>query len=297
MIITALIGYPTDHSISPYLFNYFASKYNLEYSHVKFNVYPDYNNSNLKKAVEGIRALNIKGANITLPYKKDIMKYLDKIHPDAKRIGAVNTIINKNGCLEGYNTDWYGAIKSIEKGLKRKIDKSDQVVIFGTGGASRAVIYGLLKYTNKVTVVYRVPLSKRTESLLIDYKKKVRFLNYNDNIEESINQGSIICNTTSEGMIPNINKSVLNAKILENCAKKSNFSKKLFFDVVFNPYKTVFLKNAELYGAKIQTGITMMVYQGKVAFELWTGKRVSQKSLKYIEAKLSKLLKKCDYNY
>jgi len=200
MIITALIGYPTDHSISPHLFNYFASKHNLEYSHVKFNIYPDSNNLNLKKAVEGIRALNIKGANITLPYKKDIMKYLDKIHPDAKKIGAVNTIVNKNGCLEGYNTEYYGAIKSIERGLKRKIDKSDQIVIFGTGGASRAVIQGILKYTNKVTVVYRLPLSKKTESLLIDYKKKVRFLNYNDDLEELINHASIVCNATPVGM-------------------------------------------------------------------------------------------------
>lgn len=290
MIVTALIGYPTDHSISPYLFNYFASKHNLEYSHVKLNICPDSANLNLRKAVEGIRVLNIKGVNVTLPYKKDIMKYLDKIDNDAEKIGAVNTIVNKNGFLEGCNTDCYGAIKSIEIGLKRKINKNDQIVIFGTGGAARAVIHGVLKNTNKVTVVYKLPISKRTKSLFKDYKKRIHFLSHNDDIRTPICQASIICNATSVGMIPNKHNSVIKTEIIKNCSKKSDFSNKLFFDVVFNPYKTAFLKNAEMFGAEIQPGITMMIYQGTIAFKLWTGKNVTQKSVREVEPRLIKIL-------
>ena len=139
MIVTGLIGYPTDHSISPMLFNTFAKTKNLEYSHVKLNVFP--RRGNLKKAIDGLVALGLKGVNVTIPYKMDILKYVDKISNEAKNIGAINTIVNRSGILYGYNTDSYGAIMAIENSLSRKLNKRDRVFVIGTGGASRAIVY------------------------------------------------------------------------------------------------------------------------------------------------------------
>lgn len=277
MITTGLIGYPTEHSISPMLFNYFAKINKIEYSHVKLTVLPK--RGNLKRAIEGLRALNIKGVNITLPYKMKVVEYVDSIDSEAKKIGAINTIVNNNGKLRGYNTDSYGAIKAMEISLGRNLNKKDNILIIGSGGASRALIYGFMQKGCGIKVAYRLPKSIRTKDISIKYKNQLSIFPINAFLYKKIADASIICNATNLGMWPKINDLPINEKQLLKAKKMSSFSNKLFFDVIFNPYETKFLKIAKKMGAKVQGGLDMMIYQGVLAFKLWTGYDIDNKKL------------------
>lgn len=288
MVITGLIGYPTDQSISPALYGFFADEYSLEYSHLKLNVLPG--NGALKKTINSLKVLNFKGFKVTIPYKLAVIKYLDEIRQDAVNIGAVNTVVNNDGKLIGYNTDWYAGVKAIEYILKRKIHKTDRVLIIGSGGVARALAFGVLKYTQHVAVIYRYPVSLKTKSFLRDFKNQVNFITYSDKVSAAIAASNIICNATSVGMWPNQTNMPVNETDLLQASKRSDFSGKLFFDVIFNPQETLFLKTAKRLGAKIQGGLDMMLFQGVVAFKLWTGKTIPEKTVVEIREKLARLL-------
>lgn len=285
MIITALIGQPTSHSVSPELFALYAKEFNLDYSHLKIDVEP----KNLSASIQALKKLNFSGLNVTLPYKGKIMKYVDIVDPEARAIGAINTIVNKGGKLYGYNTDSYGAITSIKQWGNNIKDK--KVLVFGTGGASRALVFGLLKEGALVTIAFRKPKSIRTKSMFRDFKNRVSFIENNKTgLFKNIINSDIVCNATSCGMNPESDQSPLSAEVFKLLAKSSDFSKKLFFDVIFNPYQTMFLKNAHKFNANIQGGTEMMIYQGVRAFELWTGYKVSQKTIDLSKIILKKRL-------
>jgi len=256
------------------MFNYLAKSVNLNYSHVKFKV-SSQNKNNLKIAIQALRVLNIRGANITSPYKREVMKYLDKIDKHAKLIGAVNTIVNKNGKLIGYNTDSYGAIQAIEKHL-RKIKSSDYVVIFGAGGAARAIIFEICKRTKNVVVINRS--YNRIKKLKSDFRKfNFRILPLtNENITNEVIKANFVINATSVGMFPNNKDCLISPYLFYKINKYSSLKDKLFFDVIFNPYLTKFLLIPKEYGAKVCSGLFMMIYQGIKAFELWTNKDIAQ---------------------
>lgn len=277
MIITGLIGYPVEHSISPVLFNYFAKKTKQEYAHIKLNISPKRNN--LKNALLGLKALNMRGANITLPFKTEIIPFIEKLDQEAAEIGAVNTIVNRDNKFIGYNTDCIGAISAIEKGKKRVLGKRDKCLVFGTGGAARAVVYGLLKRNCLVKVAYRTPVSFRTKALKKQYGQKIEFVSLKDHIEEEIAWANIIINTTPCGMVPDVKSTVIDEKVFIKSSRISSFKEKLFFDAVFNPQETKFLKIGKKLGASTQGGLYMMIYQGVEAFKLWTGKRVKKEIL------------------
>ena len=285
MIITALYGKPTEHSVSPQLFSFYAKHFRLEYSHLKIDI----KKAELENAIKSVRLLKFAGVNITLPYKQDVIAYLDKLDSTSKQLGAVNTIVNKNGILIGYNTDWYGAVKQIETLLSRKISNSDKALVIGTGGAARAVIFGLLKYTSNITVMYRNPASVRTISIKKSFLNKVKFLKIeSDKIAIHLNKANIIFNTTSCGMKPNYNDSIFSKEFFMQNKKLING--KYFFDSIFNPKKTKFLTLAENNGAKVLGGIDWMVYQGVKAFQLWTGKKIPIKLIKPAKNILERLL-------
>lgn len=286
MILTALIGHPTKHSTSPILFSLYASEFDLDYSHLKIDV----TSENLKKAIFALKTLNFYGLNVTLPHKIAVIKHLDYIDINAKKIGAVNTIVNRNGKLYGYNTDSYGAMTSIKDHKSISFKKA---VVLGTGGAARALISGLLENKATVNVVYRNPISTRTKSVFKDYCNKVKFFDYQDpKLINLISESTIICNATPCGMSPLSNRSPINKNILKRVSQTSNFSEKLFFDTIFNPYETQFLKDAKKLGADIQGGTEMMIYQGIKAFELWTGKQVSKNTIDKAKIVLKKQLVK-----
>ena len=256
--VVGLIGHPVEHSFSPPMHNAAFNKLNMDYVYTAFDVNPN----DLKTAIVGADALNIKGFNVTIPHKIEVMKYLNEIDEVAKLIGAVNTIDFKN--LKGYNTDGIGAIKAIEEVTNVK---NKNVVIAGAGGASRAISFYLAKYgADHLTILNRnVDKAQKLANDVLDS-------GLIDNVEsDSINNmnlddADILINTTPVGMHPNVDDVPI--------AQAGDMHDDLVvFDAVYNPNETGLLKQAIEAGAKPVYGIKMLLYQGAESFEIWTGKK------------------------
>lgn len=289
--ITCLIGDPVEHSVSDVMFQYFAKLVGIKnYSHLKFRINST-NPENLKTALNGISVFGIAGANITLPYKESAIKYLNVIDRTVSLVGAVNTVVNKKGKIIGYNTDGYGALKAIETKL-RPIKNSDTVLIFGAGGAARAIIGSLPKISCLTLLVRSSDLSKakklKEDFAHGDLKMEIELLT-DKNIVSTIRGANLVINTTPVGMYPKSSSSLISKEHLGNVGR-SAIKNIVFFDAVFNPFETRFLKLAKQYGAKTCPGIYMMIYQGIKAFELWTGKTVSGKNTENISRLLQKTI-------
>ena len=256
--IVGLIGHPVEHSFSPPMHNAAFDALGMDYAYVAFDVNP----AELQKAIEGARSLNIKGFNVTIPHKIDVMKYLDEIDDVARLIGAVNTIDFKN--LKGYNTDGIGAVRAIEEVISIK---NKNVVIAGAGGASRAISFYIAKYgADSLTILNRNV--DKAQSLAGDVSNSGLI---GDVKSDSINEinayladADILVDTTPLGMHPHINDQPI--------ATAENMHDELVvFDAVYNPNETVLLKQAIEAGAKPVYGIKMLLYQGAESFKIWTG--------------------------
>ena len=276
--ITCLFGDPVAQSVSPYMYAHFARKAGIEYyTHLKIRV-PKGNKGALRKAIQAAKTLSFAGINITVPYKMEAIRYLDGVDSRAKKTGAVNAILPREGKLFGYNTDGIGALSAIGNKL-RKITKKDKVVVFGAGGAARAVVDAILPITSYITILQR----KEDFHLAKSLKKSmdgVGILPLSDeNVVKSVAVANFILNATSVCMIPNTTDSIISDKLFSEINRASPLRKKFFFDSVYNPYTTKFLALAKKYGAKVCQGLYMMAYQGAASFELWTGKKVSKKDV------------------
>ena len=289
--ITCLIGDPIEHSVSDVMFQYFAKLAGIKnYSHLKFKI-DRTNPENLKTALKGISVFGIAGANITLPYKESSIKYLDIVDKTVNSVGAVNTIVNKKGEIAGYNTDGQGALKAIETKL-RPIKNPDIVVIFGAGGTARAII-GVLPKISYLTLFVRSSDLNKAKKLKEDFvhrdlKMEIKLLT-DKNIVSTIMDANLVINATPVGMYPKNNNSLISKKHLDSVGR-SAIKNIVFFDAVFNPFETKFLKLAKQYGAKTCPGLYMMIYQGIKAFELWTGGVVSEKNTGNISRLLQKTI-------
>ena len=256
--IVGLIGHPVEHSFSPPMHNAAFEKLGMDYAYVAFDVEPQ----NLKSAIDGAKSLGIRGLNVTIPHKIEVMQYLDEIDEVAGMIGAVNTIDFKD--MKGYNTDGIGAVRAIEEVTSIK-DKN--VVIAGAGGASRAISFYIAKYgASRLTILNRnVEKAQKLASdvsnsgLIGDVKA--------DSISEIasiLDDADILINTTPVGMHPNVND--------EPIASASDMHEDLVvFDAVYNPNETGLLKEAVKAGAEPVFGIKMLLYQGAESFRIWTG--------------------------
>ena len=257
--IVALIGHPVEHSFSPPMHNRAFEKLNMDYAYVAFDVEP----ANLKSAIEGAKALNIKGFNVTIPHKISVMEFLDEIDEVASLIGAVNTIDFKN--MKGYNTDGIGAVKAIEEVTSIK---GKNVVIAGAGGASRAISFYIAKYgADTMTILNRNPL--KAQNLASDVSNSGLIGEVKSDSISEINaylaDADILIDTTPVGMHPNVDD--------EPIATSQNMHEDLVvFDAVYNPNETVLLKEAIKAGAKPVYGINMLLYQGAESFKIWTGR-------------------------
>lgn len=256
--IVGLIGHPVEHSFSPPMHNAAFQALGMDYAYVAFDVNP----SDVKSAICGGNALNIKGFNVTIPHKIEVMKYLEELDEVASLIGAVNTIDFKN--LKGYNTDGIGAIKAIEEVTSVK---NKNVVVSGAGGASRAISFYLAKYGVESLTILNRNVDK-AQSLAGDVSSSGLIENVNaDSISEINNclkDADILVDTTPLGMDPYIDD--------EPIAKAENMHEDLVvFDAVYNPNETVLLKEAIKAGAKPVYGIKMLLYQGAESFKIWTG--------------------------
>ena len=267
-----IIGNPIEHSMSVTMHNAAIQNLGIDYLYVAFNVFP----IDLPNAINGFRSLNIKGASVTIPHKISAMKYLDKIEPMAKNIGAINTIKNDNGILIGRNTDGEGFLKSIkESGYNLKNKK---IVLFGAGGAARACAFYLAKEVNKITIINRsnTGMNDLISKLKANYKISIKGINLSksEDIKKEIKESDMIVNTTPVGMYPNVNESPV---------KQSWMHPNLFVvDIIYSPIQTKLLQEASSIGCNVLSGVDMLVNQGIIAFEWWTGVSPDKKLMKQV---------------
>ncbi len=257
--IVGLIGHPVEHSFSPPMHNAAFDALNMDYAYVAFDVNPN----DLKSAIEGAESLNIKGFNVTIPHKVDVMQYLDELDEVARLIGAVNTIDFKN--LKGYNTDGIGAVKAIEEVTSIK---NKNVVVAGAGGASRAISFYIAKYgAESLTILNRNEV--KVESLASDVSDsgligEVAYDSINA-IGNYMEGADVLIDTTPLGMHPNISdEPIVKADMMDEDL--------VVFDAVYNPNETVLIKEVIKANAKPVYGIKMLLYQGAESFKIWTGK-------------------------
>ncbi|MBO6109762.1 MAG: shikimate dehydrogenase [Methanobrevibacter sp.] len=253
--IVGLIGHPVEHSFSPPMHNAAFKVLNMDWAYVAFDVNP----SNLNSAIEGAESLGIKGFNVTIPHKIEVMKYLDEIDEVASLIDAVNTIDFKN--MKGYNTDGIGAVKAIEEATSIKNRK---VVVAGAGGASRAISFYIAKYgAESLTILNRnVEKAQRLadDINLIDEVKADSI----KNIKNHVADADILIDTTPVGMHPNVDDDAI-------VSAEDMHEDLVVFDAVYNPNQTSLIKEAIKANAKPVYGIKMLLYQGAESFRIWTG--------------------------
>jgi shikimate dehydrogenase len=254
--IVGLIGDPVSHSISPEMHNAAFSHLNLDYCYVPFPVKPDM----LGQAVDGLRALNVVGANVTVPHKERILPLLDEISPEAAAIEAVNTIANVRGKLVGHNTDGRGFMRSLEdSGIKTK---QKNILIIGAGGAARAIGYYLCQEC-KALYIYNRTLARaeRLRQHLTAIRANVFSVDdgsfYKPSFLPAMN---IIINATPLGLLPD-DPLPINPALLSKAH--------IVCDLIY--FETPLLQEARKRRCKAINGLGMLLWQGVLAFEIWTG--------------------------
>lgn len=263
--VCCLIGDPVEHSLSPIMYNTAFSELGLNFVYFAFGVKKEI----LKDAVNAIKIFQIRGANVTIPHKVEIMKFLDEVDETALKIGAVNTIVNDDGKLKGFNTDALGFSRTIKK--NKVVLKNANVVLFGAGGAARAVAFQcVLEGATELTIVNRTirNAEKIKEQIMKEFGKKIEIISLLEGkkIKEKVKNADILINATSVGMFPEVNESVVSKKLLH--------SNLVVMDIVYNPIETKLLMDArKIYCKKTINGIEMLLQQGALAFELWIGKK------------------------
>jgi len=256
--IVGIFGYPVEHTASPCMHNAAFEALGLNWVYLPFEVTPE----NLELAVKAISPLNIQGVNLTIPHKKDTVPFLDGLSPEAKFIGAVNTIVKKNNKLIGHNTDGQGFIKSLEE---NKISVSGKkILILGAGGASFGISRELiLKGADKLFVANRT--LKKAE----DLKKMLDEIEVlpleKDSLKSALKDTNIVINTTSIGMKKD-DPSLIDDDYLTS-------SIEAVVDIIYNPPETKLLRIAKNKGIKTINGLGMLLHQGALSFQLWTGKK------------------------
>jgi shikimate dehydrogenase len=265
MKYSALIGNPTDHSVSYVLYEELAKAAQLPefYQHIRVDV----DASDLKKSIEAFNVLHFVGLNVTLPYKLDVMQYLDTLDPVIEELGAVNTI-TLGKTTTGYNTDWIGIAESVKQfGGK---DNYDTAVIFGTGGAARAAIYACKQLgISNIKVVYRLEASANTRKLQESSEKLGVTLHPYSQLAQLVDDAQLIINTTSAGMVGK-DPLPFDLQLIDGV----ELSGKFFLDAVFNPLRTPLLECFHSKGAITIDGLWMMIYQGVGALGIWFNREI-----------------------
>ena len=257
-----VIGNPIDHSLSPKLHNYWFKENKIDAVYDKKKIYE----KDLQFIVSEIKEKKINGINVTVPFKKGVIPYLDKLSPDAEQTQSVNTIILSNDTLVGHNTDVYGFTKAIEN-LNFDIENK-KIFILGAGGVVSSIIYALIKMN-----VLEITISNRTKQKADNLKSQFKTINVID--WGNIPKFDMIINATSLG--------------LKNESINLNFSNigdnKLFYDVIYNPGETNFLKEGKKLGNQSENGKLMFVHQASESFKLWHGvePKINTKTLKLLE--------------
>lgn len=258
-----LIGHPVGHSMSPLMHNDAFGQLGIDGHYHAFDI----EEGNLKEAIAAFKVLNVSGFNVTIPHKVKVMEFLDEIDEEAKMIGAVNTVVNNNGRLIGYNTDGRGYLSSLLKVIQKPILESN-VLVIGAGGASRAVVTAICDHGVKKLAITNRTLEK-AKGIKNNYNNYNQYNKTSIDIvslkeaEANIEVYDIIINTTSIGMSPNVE----GIPIAVNHIKRNV----VLSDLIYNPLKTRWLQLGEEKGAIIHNGVGMFAMQGALAFQKWTG--------------------------
>jgi len=265
--IIGLLGHPIKHTYSPFIHNIAIELKDLDYIYLPFDVPA----SGLKNALKGMLALGIKGFNVTIPHKENIIQYLTNVSEEASIIGSVNTIVNDLGKLNGYNTDVNGVLDTLSP-YKDEINGND-VSIVGAGGAARAVIYTLVRHFKPKNIFLINRTEQRAEALRKYFYEKMKFEGFRafelfpPELVDIFKASKLIVNATSIGMFPDVDDTI-------TTLEESFCPGQIVFDLVYNPPQTKLLKIAASKGAVTLDGLQMLISQGAKAFELWTGEQM-----------------------
>ncbi|MGV1097791.1 shikimate dehydrogenase [Thiovibrio sp. JS02] len=243
-----IMGNPVRHSLSPAMHNAAFGALGLNKVYVPFAV------EQVPEAMNGLRALGVRGASVTIPHKQAVLAYLDSIDPVAGKIGAVNTLVIEAGNIHGLNTDWLGA----NRALAEKIPLAgSSLLLLGAGGSARAIGFGLLEAGAAVTIASRNPEKGQALAKALDCP----WLPLG---EAGRHRADALVNATSVGMAPQQEAIPLAEEALENF--------RVVMDIVYAPLETRLLKSARLAGCQCIDGLAMLLYQGAAQFEIWTGR-------------------------
>ena len=253
-----LIGDPVDHSISPIIQNTAFRHSGLDAVYVTFQV----KSRCLKPAIAGALALDIRGLNVTVPHKIRIMQYIDSFDREASQIGSVNTIMIRKGSLIGFNTDGRGALQSV--GTERL--RGSSVLLLGAGGAARAIAHTFAPYVRRMRIVNRTLSGARQLRRALNRRYHCEVLSAPltmGRLRGFVDSADLIVNASSMGM-----KGKNDPPIRRDWLR----SNQTVFDIVYDPPVTTLLRNARSMGAQTIDGLEMLVNQGAISFNLWTGK-------------------------
>jgi shikimate dehydrogenase len=275
----AVIGHPIGHSLSPLMHNTAFQLLSLDCQYEALDIEP----ASLKQAVEHFREQRWGGFNITAPHKEAIIPLIDEVVPEARRVGAVNTVVNRNKTLVGYNTDIIGVERSLH--TYRANIEGQGCVIMGSGGAARSVAHVLAHNIKPKAITFSVLFPEQARAIIKSIgNSSVRFnvLHSTDAaLETAIKDCTLLVNATTVGMYPHISDCPLpNQRWLSN--------KHIVFDLIYRPLKTCLLSEAQAVGARTIDGLEMFLRQGAAAFQLWIEKDMPLDQVRQIlETKLT----------
>ncbi|HNE04986.1 MAG TPA: shikimate dehydrogenase [Anaerolineales bacterium] len=254
-----LIGYPLGHSLSPKIHTAALVACGLQGTYSLFPIHPD-NKQGLHNLLAQVRAGEIRGLNVTIPHKQNVIEFMDELTPTAKAIGAVNTIYMRADKLIGDNTDAPGFLSDLKRVSNSSFSTPLSALVLGAGGSARAVVYALANDGWNVTLAARrVEQAQQLASSIDNYQLSI--VNYS-NLQPST--FDLLVNTTPLGMTPNTEASPL--------PEGTELSKNTFvYDLVYNPRETKLVRDARAQGLNASTGLGMLIEQAALAFEKWTG--------------------------
>ncbi|MCM3133930.1 shikimate dehydrogenase [Paenibacillus polysaccharolyticus] len=259
-VLLGVMGDPIAHSKSPAMHNAALQAAGVHGMYMPLHVQPD----QLEAAIRGIVALGYRGVNVTIPHKEQVMQYLDVIDDSARLIGAVNTIVNENGKLTGYNTDGIGYVRSLKEEAVPQLE-GKRIAVLGAGGAARGVIYALaLEKPEQISILNRT--ADRALALATDLRGHALGDISGNGMQDAqavLATADIVINTTAAGMHPHVDDVPVDPAWIREGAAVS--------DLIYNPLETRLLRESRLRGCTVHGGLGMFVYQGAVAFEHWLG--------------------------
>lgn len=273
--LTGLLGSPVAHSISPMMHNEAFAQLGLDYAYLAFDV----NEEELETAIEGLRAMKVKGFNLTMPNKNRMCRLCDKLSPVAQITGAVNTVVNENGIFVGHTTDGIGYMESVKEAGLNII--GEKITVLGAGGAATSIIaQAAFDGVAEISIFNQKSKSyERMEGIISKLTEqtncKLNLFTYDsqDILHKELAESILLVNTTPVGMAPNIEDSLITDTTMFH-------SKLTVSDIIYNPEETKFLRLAKEAGCKTFNGLHMLLYQGAAAFKLWTGQEMPVKIIK-----------------